>query len=222
MAVSSAVAGCAGSRQRRVRPLDDHVHIGNVDDLVKPAAQARQVLIDLKNDDVRPVEDGAGHAGRGREVKVPVAVHRRDGRHGDVDRQKFAVVPREVAEDHRRIVAQTAVTQPALIRRAVPGVVEKMRLLRVALHDLHRAGTEVAAHLHIVQLVAPGGERRIEQRRKAERGRIVHPVAVFHRAHRLGGGAQLAAVFCLKIHGASSSVDLILLQRVRNRRQISA
>lgn len=117
MAVSSAVARVRGQvGKRRVRPLDDHVHIGNVDDLVKPAAQARQVLIDLKNDDVRPVEDGAGHAGRGREVKVPVAVHRRDGRHGDVDRQKFAVVPREVAEDHRRIVAQAAVTQPALIR----------------------------------------------------------------------------------------------------------
>ena len=87
-----------------------------MNDLVKPAAQARQVLIDLQNDDVRPVENGAGHAGRGREVKVPVTVHRRDGRHGDVDCQKFAVVPREVAEDHRRIVAQAAVAEPALIR----------------------------------------------------------------------------------------------------------
>ena len=90
MAVSSArrrVRGQVG--ERRVRPLDDHVHVGNVDDLVEPAAQARQVLVDLENDDVRPVEDGAGHAGHRREVEVPVAVHRRDARHGDVDRQKL-------------------------------------------------------------------------------------------------------------------------------------
>ena len=190
--------------ERRVHPLDDHVHIGNVDDLVEPAAQTRQVLVDLENDDVRPVENGAGHAGRGRKIKVPVAVHRRDGRHGDVDRQKLAVVPRKVAEDHRREVAQTAVAELALIRRAMPCVVEKMRLLRVALNDLQRTHAEIAAHLHVVQLVTPGGKRRIEQRREAEPRRIVHPVAVLHGAHSLGGRAQLAAVFGLIVHRRSS------------------
>ena len=190
--------------KRRVRALDDHVRIGDMDDLVKAAAQPRQTLVDLQNDDVRLLEDRAGHAGRRREVEVPVAIHRRDARHGDVHREKLPVIPREVAEDHRREVAQAAVAEPALIRRAMPCVVEKMRLLRVALDDLQRAHAEIAAHLHVMQLVTPGGKRRIEQRRKAERGRIVHPVAVLHGAHRLGGRAQLAAVFGLIVHRRSS------------------
>ena len=63
---------------------------------------------------------------------------------------------------------------------------------------------EIAAHLHVVQLVTPGGKRRIEQRREAEPRRIVHPVAVLHGTHRLGGRAQLAAVFGLIVHRRSS------------------
>ena len=95
--------------KRCVRTLDDHVHIGNVNDLVKTAAQPRQMLVDLQNNDVRLLKDRAGHAGRRREVEVSVAIHRRDARHGDVHREKLPVIPREVAEDHRREVAQAAV-----------------------------------------------------------------------------------------------------------------
>lgn len=190
--------------KRRVRTLNDHVHVRDVDDFVKAAAQPRQMLVDLQNDDIRLLKDRAGHAGRRREVEVSVAIHRRDARHGDVHREKLPVIPREVAEDHRREVAQAAVAEPALIRRAMPCVVEKMRLLRVALDDLQRAHAEIAAHLHVVQLVTPGGKRRIKQRREAEPRRIVHPVAVLHGAHRLGGRAQLAAVFGLIVHRRSS------------------
>jgi len=190
--------------KRRVRTLNDHVHVRDVDDFVKAAAQPRQMLVDLQNDDVRLLEDRAGHAGRRREVEVSVAIHRRDARHSDVHREKLPVIPREVAEDHRREVAQAAVAEPALIRRAMPCVVEKMRLLRVALNDLQRTHAEIAAHLHVVQLVTPGGKRRIEQRREAEPRRIVHPVAVLHGAHGLGGRAQLAAVFGLIVHRRSS------------------
>ena len=57
---------------------------------------------------------------------------------------------------------------------------------------------------HKVILGTPGGKRRIKQRREAEPRRIVHPVAVLHGAHRLGGRAQLAAVFGLIVHRRSS------------------
>ena len=46
--------------KRRVRTLNDHVHVRDVDDFVKAAAQPRQMLVDLQNDDVRRFNPSIG------------------------------------------------------------------------------------------------------------------------------------------------------------------
>ena len=193
-------------RERIVRALDDAVDLGDVDALIEAAEDARKVLVDLENHEVRLVENAFGDAGGTGEVEVPVPVHRRDAHHGDVYREEMAVIRHEIAEDHGNEIAQPPVAQAALVGREVPAVIEKVLARRVALDGPDRTKAEIAADLDVVQFITPLGEGGVQQRREGDVGGIVHPVAAFDEPNRLGGRAELGMVFGKIVHVFTSEV----------------
>ena len=108
---------------------------------------------------------------------------------GDVDRQLGTVVPAEVAEDHRREERAPRVAELALVAGAVPCVVDKVLHLRIALHNGERPRGQIPAYFHAVQLVSAPGERAVEQDGLSVVGRVIDPVSVFDKPHRLVGRA---------------------------------
>ena len=70
------------------------IHIRDVNTFVVTAVQLGQIFIDLKNHNVRLAQNLTGYAGGGGQIKVPVPIHRRHTRHGDIDRQKVLVIIR--------------------------------------------------------------------------------------------------------------------------------
>ena len=181
--------------------LDYRVRLGDVDKAVLPAADPRHILVDLKYDIIRLGYHGLGQPLTAGTAEIPLVVHRRDGQHGDVDREIVLIIRAHVAEVHRDEKRAPLVHQMALIRRAEPAVVYKMLKPRVALDDLYRPGDEVAAYLDIPQLIPALAERRVQRAREAVVGRIVHPVPALHDADRLFCCFQLRAIFIEYRHG---------------------
>ena len=165
--------------------------------------QTRQVLVDLQDDNLRLVEDALCNAGCAGEVEIPVPIHRRDREHCDVHGEKMLIILRHVAENHRDIVAKPLVGKLSLIGGAMPGMIGKMRLLRVLLHDLERAEEQIAAHFHVLQLGSLC-QSNVEQLRHAQSRPVVHPIAAVDNAHRLFGRAELRTIFRAIIHGSPS------------------
>ena len=176
------------------------VHRGDMDRLVEAAVEARQRLIDFENDDIRLGDRRVVDAERAGEIEITVPVHRRDGEHRDVDRQKLLIVPGLVAEDHRREEGAALIAEPALVAGAVPGVIDEVLYPRITFRDLDGPLHQVPAHLDMVQLIPPGGERGVECGRKAVVGTVVHPVPVFHEPDRFVRRAELLPIFLKVIH----------------------
>ena len=134
-------------------PLHHVVHLGDVDHLVKAAAEPGQVLVHLHDDDVRLVDDALADAGGAAQVEVAVLVHGRDADHGHVHGEEVGVVGHHVAEHHGDEVAEAPIAEAPLVARAVPGVVDEVLPGGVALHGLQLVEDEVAPDLHVEELV---------------------------------------------------------------------
>ena len=161
-----------------------------------------QVLVDLQDDDVGLLDDALGDAGAAGEVEKAVAVHGRHAQHGDVDRQKMAVVGLQIAEDHGDIAAESAVAELSLVGGAVPAVVAEMLPGRVGLDGHDRPEAEISPDLHIIELVPAPGQGRVQKGRKADIGPVIDPVPALYQLNSLVGGFQFSFIFRVKIHMA--------------------
>ena len=65
----------------------------------------------------------------------------------------------------------------------------------ITLHGLDRPEDEVSADFYVSELVPALGQRPVEERREAERGAVVHPVAALYHFNRLLRRAEPGAVF---------------------------
>ena len=77
----------------------------------------------------------------------------------------------------------------------MPGMIDKMLHLLIALRDLDRPRQQISADLYMMQLVPPGRKRRVQRYGKAVVGAVVHPVPALHKTHRLLGRAEFLSVF---------------------------
>ena len=186
--------------------LDDIIDVGNVDALVKSAQDARQMLVDLQDDDVRPVKYPLGRAGAAGQIEVPVLIHGSHAHHGHVHGEKMPVIGDDIPEDHGNVIAQPAVAELPLVRGTVPAVVHEMLPRGIALHDADGAEAEIAADLDIGQLIAAFGQRRVQKRREANAGGIVDPVAASDDPDGLFGRTELISVALIDtLHDLSTS-----------------
>ena len=168
--------------------------------LIKSAQYARQVLIDLQNDNIRLLDDSLRDARAAGQIEETVSVHGGHTHHGDVHCQKMPVIRLQIPENHRNVAAEPLVAELPLIGGAVPAVVAEMFPHRIALDRHDRSEAEIPADFHIVQFVPAFCQRRVQKRRKADIGPVINPVSALNSLHGLVRSPEFIIIFSIKIH----------------------
>jgi hypothetical protein len=131
-----------------------------------------------------------------------VLVHRARLDARDVDPLDEApVVPGRLAEVHGDVAAAPGVAVAPVEAAEVPVEPEEVRALWIALDDGARAERHAAADLHVAELVAPYGERLVEEIRLAEAEAVVDPIARPDDRRGAVGSDALAGQLGLERHG---------------------
>ena len=181
--------------QRAMVALHDHVHITDVDALVQAAVYPRQILIHLKNDNIRLVQHRASRSIADGEIEISVLIHGRHAHNGHVHSEELRIIPAQITKHHGDKVAQPPVAELALIAGQMPAVVYKVLPCGVVFHHLDGLEDQVSPHLHAPQLVLAAGDGGIHQRRKSAAHGNVDPVTAFDDSCRLVRSAKLALIF---------------------------
>ena len=132
--------------QRQIFALDDIVYVFNID-LVAVAVSKRHVFIDLHDDLARAANDAQHIRDLRSEVKIPVAVHRSDLKHRDINVIAI-VIPklRQFAEHHRHVPAVAFVCHAAVESTEMRG--SKAHMLRAFLSE--RRGSPIGSQRFLV------------------------------------------------------------------------
>ena len=189
--------------------FDDKIHVGNVHALIKSAQYARQVLIDLQNDNIRLLDDSLRDSRAAGQIEETVPVHGGHTHHGDVHCQKMPVIRLQIPENHRNVAAEPPVAELPLIGGAVPAVVAEMLPLRIALDRHDRSEAEIPTDFHIVQFVPAFCQRRVQKRRKADIGPVIDPVSALYSLHGLVRSPEFFIIFSIKIHIFSDCLPVL-------------
>ena len=194
--------GCAGGLDAHgvVAPLHDHVHLADVDAVVKAAQTAGHILVDLHDDHLGHLAYRLHMGGRQAEVEVAVFVHGRHLEHGNVRRgDMVVVVPGQLRIAHGLVEARAAGDVVPLHAAHVVGVEDDVvhRILDVEDGGLPQA--DAAAHLHVLQLRCPARQRLVQHAGMDGAKAVIHPVTGLDDLHRLVCGGELLLVQRLKI-----------------------
>ena len=180
--------------------LHHHVHVLDVDLAAVQAIDPGQVLVDLQDDDFSPVQHIGQVRGGQTIAEVAVLVHGGHLDHGHVHGQVVPIEPGQLGIAHGGEEAHAlgddlpvnAAAMPAVPGEVVPGV--------LGLGDLGHPHGHAAAHLHVVQLILPGGQGLVQGHGVVGTPAVVHPVAGLDDLYRLVGGGQLLLIQCLIVH----------------------
>ena len=188
---------------RRVVPLHHAVHVPDVDLTAVEAVDPGQAAVDLQ-DDVPGLLQHVRQLGGGQaEVEVAVAVHGGDLEHGHVHLHLLPVEPGELGVAHGDEVPHALGGDLAVDAAHVPGVPGKVLPGVLRLGDLRHPHSDAALHLHVVQLVLPGGQGPVQGHRVVGAPAVVHPVPGLHQLHRILRGGSFFLIKRLVVHGLS-------------------
>ena len=192
-----------------VAAFHHHVHLADVDGVVKTAQTAGHVLVDLHDDHLGLLADGT-HMGCGQaEVEVAVAVHGRDLEHGHVRRRDVVVVVAgQLRIAHGRIEPGTAGDVMALHPAHVVGIENNVACGVLDIEDSRLPQADSSADLHILQFRCAAGQCLVQHAGLDGAEAVIHPIAGLDNLHRLIRGGQLLAVqfpIISKRHSSSSS-----------------
>ena len=183
-----------------VAPLHDHVHLADVDTVVKAAQAPGHILVDLHDDHLGHLAHRLHMRSRQSEVEVPVLVHRGHLEHGHVRRRDVVVVvPGQLGVPHGLMEPGAAGDMMALHAAHVVRVEDDMvhRILDVEDRRLPQANT--APDLHILQFRCTAGQRLVQHPGMNCAEAVIHPITGLDDLHRLVRGGQFLLVQRLKI-----------------------
>ena len=200
--------------ERIMMTFNNIINIRDMYAFIVAAMNLRHMLVNLNNDYVCHSSYRRSNARIYGEIKIPVPVHRRYADHNNIYGQEVLVVSRIVREDHRNIITESSVTKLSLISRAMPAVIYKMLLIRIAFNSLNRAVDQITSDLHIPQFILPLGKRPVQKYRLTESTCIINPLSAPDNVYRLFRRTELFCIFFAEIiyHNASPIMkNLIIL-----------
>ena len=187
--------------QSRGLSLHDHVHVVDVDAVLKPAQAHGHVLVDLHDDGLCALAHSLQVGAAGTEIEPAVLVHGGHLEHGHVQAlDAVAVIPRQLRIPQGDVIGEALAHGLALDAAHVPGVPAEM-LRRIGhIENGGLVGQDTAPDLHVGQLAHPPGQRLIQGIRRADAPAVIHPVAGLDGLDRLVGRCQLLFVHFLVAH----------------------
>ena len=159
------------------------------------------MFIDLKDHNIRLLQDPAGDPCGTGEIKESVPVHGSHSHHGDIHCQEMPVIGDQIAEDHRNIIAKPPVAQFSFIGRTMPAVITEMLPFGIGLHRSDGAKAQISPDLDIKELVPALCEGFIQQSRETDIGPVVHPVPALYQFDRFLRRPEFLPVFVVVVHG---------------------
>ena len=184
-----------------VAPLHDHVHLGNMDAVVKAAQTPGHILVDLHDDHLGLFNNSPQMGGREAEVEVAVLIHGRHLEHGHIrGGNVVGIVPGQLGITHGLVEARAAGNVVTLHRTHVVGIENNVvnRVRNVKNGRFPQA--DAASDLHILQLRGPPGQGLVQHPGMDGAEAVVHPVAGLDDLHRLVRRSQFLPVYLFVIH----------------------
>ena len=198
LAGSSAAAQLV---QGGVLTLHDHIHVINVDAVVKAAQANGHVLVDLHDDGLGALAHRLQMGAAGAEVEPAVLIHGSYLEHGHIQRlDAVAVISRQLGIPQGDVIGEALADGLALDAAHVPGVPGEMVRRVRHIENGGPVGQDAAPDLHVCQLVHPAGQRLVQRIRGTDAPAVVHPVAGLDGLDRLVRRRQLLFVHFLVAH----------------------
>ena len=197
------LAACAHLRHFGVA-LNDHIHLRNVDGILKAAEAARHILVDLNDDNVGHIADGFQVRSLRAEAEPAMCVHRRHLNHGYIDMTDVLAVPaRHLGVAQCAVKAEALHACLALNAGHVPRVPGDLVGCIRNIEYRRSAHEYAAAEVYILQLAHAGSKCLVQCNRRTRTPAVVYPVTRFNNLNGFIRRCQLLLIQCSIIHADS-------------------
>ena len=204
---------------RGILPLYDHIHIADMDTVVKSAKTHGHVLVDFHNNGLGTFADGLQVGTAGAKVKPAVLIHRRDLKHRHIQGlDTVGIVSRQLRIAQGDVKGEARADSLALNAAHMPGVPGEMAGGVGHIKNRRLVGQDAAPDLHIRQLLHPLRQGLVQRDGRTDAPPVVQPVAGFDHLDRLAGGGQLLLILVLIVHRCSSCIPVYITKRTKGRR----
>ena len=197
------LAACAHLRHFGVA-LNDHIHLRNVNAVLKAAKAARHILVDLNDDNIGYIADGFQVRSLRTEAEPAVCVHRRHLNHGYIDMTDVLAVPaRHLGVAQCAVKAEALHACLALNAGHVPRVPGDLVGCIRNIEYRRSAHEYAAAEVYILQLAHAGSKCLVQCNRRTRTPAVVYPVTRFNNLNGFIRRCQLLLIQCSIIHADS-------------------
>jgi len=184
-----------------VAPLHDHVHLGNMDAVIKAAQAPGHILVDLHDDHLGFLNNSPQVRGRQAEIEIAVLIHGRHLEHSHIRRRNMiGVVPRQFGIAHGLMETGAAGNVVALHGAHMVGIENNMMNGIFDIKNSRLPQADAAANLHILQLRRTTGQGLVQHTGVDGAEAIVHPITGFDDLDRFVCRGQLLQVYLPIIH----------------------
>ena len=189
----------------RVVAFHDHIHVTDMDTVVKTAQADGDIFVDLHDDLLGHLAHSLQVRAAGAEVKPAVLVHGGHLEHGHIHGlDAVAVVAGQLGIPQGDVIRESLLDGLALHAAHMPGIPGKVLSCVGNIKNGGTVGQNAAADIDVLQALHPLGQRLVQRHRGADAPTVVQPHAGVHTFDGLLCRGQLLLVFLLIAHDTSS------------------